>query len=276
MTRDDPETLSIIVPAYNEEEAIGGTLARCLEACDHIKSTAGLRGVEIIVVSDGSTDRTAEIAQGFQGIKVIVFEQNQGYGAAIKEGFAQSSGSLVAFLDADGTCDPKYFAPLCRAALNEGADVALGSRMGPDSKMPPLRRLGNNFFASLLGLLSGRCVTDTASGMRVLRRAALAKLYPLPDGMHFTPAMSARALFNDLRIAEVPMSYAERIGNSKLRVIRDGLRFVRAIFSAMLCYRPERFFLMVMLSCLAMGVLQGELILGYPAYEKSGRVAKNR
>ena len=112
---------------------------------------------------------------------------------------------MVAFLDADGTCDPAFFATLCRAIIDENASVAIGSRMGPQSSMPRLRRLGNRVYALILSALSNRVVTDTASGMRVIRREALPSLYPLPDGLHFTPAMSARVLMDDsLTIVERP------------------------------------------------------------------------
>lgn len=254
------DILSIVIPAYNEEEAIASTVQRCLDARSAICRAGRLEEVEIIVVSDGSHDRTAEIAQSFADIRVIVFEKNRGYGAAIKEGFAQSKGTLVGFLDADGTCDPLYFAHMCRVAGSDGADVVLGSRMGPGSKMPAVRRLGNNIFATLLGLLCGRRVTDTASGMRVIRRSSLALLYPLPNRMHFTPAMSARALMNNLKIIEIPMAYAERVGQSKLSVIGDGFRFLRAILDAVLCYRPERLFLMAFGLC----AMLGAMLAAYP------------
>jgi glycosyltransferase involved in cell wall biosynthesis len=244
-----PHSLTIVIPALNEEGAIGDTIARCLAARDHIQQRAGLMQIEIVVVSDGSTDRTAEIAQSYEDVKVIVFEQNRGYGAAIKEGWRQGGGSLLGFLDADGTCDPIHFAEMCRAAAAESADVVLGSRLGPKSKMPAIRRLGNRLFAFLLGLLCGRQVTDAASGMRVVRRESLKWLYPLPDGLHFAPAMSARALLNDLRLIEVPMPYEERIGRSKLHVLRDGVRFLQAIFSGALCYRPEKLLLATFMLC---------------------------
>jgi glycosyltransferase involved in cell wall biosynthesis len=250
-----PNSLTIVIPALNEEEAIGGTISRCLDACDEIERVAGLDEVEVIVVSDGSTDRTVEIAQGFPQVKVIVFEKNRGYGAAIKEGFRQGKGDLVSFIDADGTCDPVYFAEMCRIAREDGADVVLGSRMGPDSKMPRIRMVGNRIFALMLGILCGRKVTDTASGMRVIRREALDELYPLPDRLHFTPSMSARALINGMRVVELPMRYEERIGTSKLSVLRDGVRFVRTILDGVLCYRPERLFLMGFTACLLLGLL---------------------
>ncbi len=86
-------------------------------------------------------------------------------------------------------------------------------------------------------------MTDTASGMRVVRRSALKHLYPLPDGLHFTPAMISRALMNDLRIIELPMKYEERIGESKLSALWDGIRFLKVIGEGVLCYRPEKIFL---------------------------------
>jgi glycosyltransferase involved in cell wall biosynthesis len=253
-------SLTIVIPALNEEQAIGGTITRCLDAREQIKDAAGLDDVEIIVVSDGSTDGTVEIAQSFEEVQVVVFEKNRGYGAAIKEGWRRGTGSLVGFLDADGTCDPIYFAEMCRVAIEERADVVLGSRLGPDSKMPKIRRLGNRVYAFLLGLLCGRRVTDTASGMRVVRRDSLKWLYPLPDGLHFTPSMSARALLNDLRLFEIPMRYEERIGRSKLSVVRDGVRFLQTIFTGVLCYRPEQLLLMLFGICMAAVVL----IAAYP------------
>ncbi len=238
---DSPRTLTIVIPALDEEEAIGSTVERCLAARREIRQAGSLDGVEIVVVSDGSTDRTEEIARRYEDVTVLAFERNRGYGAAIKTGFAYGSGTLVGFLDADGTCDPRIFADLCAALEEQQADVALGSRMGPDSEMPRIRTTGNTIFAWMLGLLSKRVVGDTASGMRVIRRKRLPDLYPLPDGLHFTPAMSARVLIEDrLKLIEVPMSYAERIGRSKLSVLRDGFRFFRVILGAAMCFRPAR------------------------------------
>jgi glycosyltransferase involved in cell wall biosynthesis len=251
----DAPRLSIVIPALNEEEAIGDTIQRCLAARKYICECAGVSDVEVLVVSDGSTDRTVEIAHGFDEISVIEFPQNRGYGAAIKEGWRQSSGSLLAFLDADGTCDPRHFGEMCRLAIADSADVVLGSRLVPGSRMPRIRRIGNHCFAFLLGFLCGRHVTDTASGMRVVRRNSLRQLYPLPDGLHFTPSMSARALLNDLRVIETPISYDERIGESKLSVVRDGVRFLQTIFDGVLCYRPERLLLCGVIASLMLVLL---------------------
>ena len=248
--------LTVVIPALNEEEAIGSTIERTLAAREHIVARGPVDAVEVIVVSDGSTDRTAEIARGFADVTLIEFEHNRGYGAAIKEGFRLGTGDLVSFLDADGTCDPRFLSTLCTAIVEEDAAVAIGSRLGAGSEMPRVRRLGNRVYALILSALSNRLVSDTASGMRVIRRSALEKLYPLPDGLNFTPAMSARVLCDDrLRIVERPMAYAERIGESKLHVLRDGVRFLRTILEMTLMWRPTKLFALSAGVCLMVMLL---------------------
>jgi hypothetical protein len=97
------------------------------------------------------------------------------------------------------------------------------------------------FFATILTVVSSNRVRDTASGMRVVRRRSLQNLFPLPDGLHFTPAMSARSLLSEnIRIVEIDMPYEERAGESKLRIVKDGLRFLGVILRVSLLYRPSR------------------------------------
>jgi len=234
--------LLVAIPALNEEESIREIIERTLAARARILAESPVTEVDVVVVSDGSTDRTVERAQEYRNqVDLIVFERNRGYGAAIKEAWNRSDAELLGFLDADGTCDPNVFAGLCRLIEQEKADVVLGCRLTRQSRMPFVRRLGNVLFALLLSFFSSKRVRDTASGMRVVRRSSLCRLYPLPDGMHFTPAMSARAILSpDLRIHELEMPYEERAGESKLRVFRDGLRFLRVIIEAALLYRPSR------------------------------------
>jgi glycosyltransferase involved in cell wall biosynthesis len=233
--------LSIVIPALNEEKSIAKIIERCLSRREDIITHTAVTEVDIVVVSDGSTDRTAAIANSYKGISTIVFEENRGYGAAIKSGWQESDGDLLAFLDADGTCDPKYFVPMCQIIQESDVDIVLGSRMGPESKMPKIRRIGNTIFAILLGFLSREKLTDAASGMRVVRKTSLERILPLPDGLHFTPAMSARALVDpELKVEEIPMHYEEREGRSKLSVIKDGIRFLKVIVSTAIYMRPSR------------------------------------
>jgi glycosyltransferase involved in cell wall biosynthesis len=235
--------LSIIIPAYNEEDAIAAIIERCLKERENIVRETPVGTVEIIVVSDGSHDKTPEIARQYKEISLISYPRNQGYGAAIKTGFEKATGTLVSFLDADGTCDPNYFIKMCNLLITEDADIVIGSRMTPESKMPKIRRIGNLLYVGLINLLGDTKITDSASGMRVIKKSSLEKIYPLPDGLHFTPAMSCRAVLDDdIKILEIPMRYEERVGESKLGVVQDGIRFLKTIIDIALTYEPFKFF----------------------------------
>lgn len=234
--------LLIAIPALNEEDSIAAIIQRTVDATPAILARTAVTAVEVTVVSDGSTDHTAERARAFTpAVRLIVFERNRGYGAAIMEAWRQSDAELLAFLDADGTCDPRFFVELCGVLIEQEADMVLGSRLHPLSRMPLIRRVGNIGFAWLLTILGSTRVRDSASGMRVVRRRCLPRLMPLPSGLHFTPAMSARAILaDDLTVIEVEMPYSERTGQSKLRPFRHAWSFSRVILSAAILYRPSR------------------------------------
>jgi hypothetical protein len=229
----------VVIPAYNEEHGIADIARRVLEIQRPL-TEVGVEALEVLVVDDGSRDGTAHRAEAVPGVRLIRHSQNAGYGAALKTGFFQAKGDLIGFLDADGTYPPEAFPQLCRLAMN-GADLVIGSRMsGADSRMPLTRRVGNVFFATLLTVLGHQRVTDSASGMRVFRKGILERLSPLPDGLNLTPVMSVRAIHEGLRTAEVPIAYSERVGRSKLSVVRDGSLFLRSILWTVLSYNPVR------------------------------------
>ena len=239
MERNGHVALSVVIPAYNEEGAIRDTIDRVL-ALRAPLLRQGICDLQLIVVDDGSHDRTAAILAEMRGIEVIRHGRNRGYGAALKTGLDHATGDLVGFLDADGTYPPESFPELCAAAL-DGADIAIGSRMGAGNNgMPPTRRLGNRLFAGLVTVLGDRRVSDCASGMRVFHREILPRLSPLPDGLNFTPIMSLRAVHEGLRLVEVPIRYGARVGQSKLNVVRDGLRYAQSLVWVTLAYNPVR------------------------------------
>lgn len=233
---------SIVIPAFNEELSVQDILKRCLAAAARIRSAElGFSEVEVLLVNDGSTDRTEEFSRAVPGARVLAHAAKRGYGAAIKTGFSAAKGDWLGFCDADGTCDPEFFHDLLALALKDGLDLAVGSRMHPGSRMPAVRAFGNWGFRTLVNLLGSSSITDVASGMRVLKRSALPQLYPLPDGLDFTPAMSARAVLGrEVRMGEIPVPYRERVGRSKLIVVKDGPRFLGVILDTALAYRPRR------------------------------------
>lgn len=242
--------LSIVIPAYNEVSHIEQVVGSLLQTRSRIAQETGLQEVEVIVVNDGSTDGTGERLQEIQSkgqdsFKVITHKTNSGYGAALKTGFQNSTGQYLSFMDADGTVAAESFIFMYQSLKDSNADMVVGRRLGQrDSQMPFVRKLGNRFFAMLLSFLSGQKVKDSASGMRLFKRDVITLLHPLPDGLHFTPAMSTKALHENLKIVEVPISYTERSGSSKLKVISDGLRFLRIIVGTVLMYNPFKVFLL--------------------------------
>jgi glycosyltransferase involved in cell wall biosynthesis len=252
--------LSVIIPAYNEEDGITEILDRVLSIKSGLEAV-GVAGPEVIVVDDGSKDRTPEIVHTYDNVRLIRHQKNRGYGGALKTGFANADGNLLSFLDADGTYPPEYFPELCKPIFTD-AEIVVGSRMaGAKSEMPKTRRLGNLIFARLVSIIGNRKVTDSASGMRVFRREVLERMYPLPDGLNFTPVMSTRAIHEGLKIVEVPIPYSERVGRSKLSVVKDGVRFLNSIVLTALSYNPVRILGLLGLAGVAFAALVAVLLV---------------
>ena len=249
----------MVLPALNEEQAIADVLRRLKATGERIQQeSAGIGRVQILVVDDGSTDRAAQVAESVAGVDVLRLEKNRGYGGALKAGFEKADGEWLAFLDADNTYPPEFLADLVESMFQTNADIILGSRLaGAESRMPAVRRAGNLFFARLLSWITGRTITDTASGMRIFKRGVLDRLAYLPNGLDFTPAMSTSALHERLDIREIPMSYDERAGASKLNPITDGLRFLWTILRTAHRYNPLKVFGLIGILLIAVGIGYG-------------------
>ncbi len=214
--------LTIIIPAYNEEESIKDTIRS-------IKKYNPKCG--IIVVDDNSKDKTKDIAKN-ENVKVISHKSNQGYGAALKTGMLEAKSKYVGFLDADMTYNPKYFPKMLDYMKNDKLDIIWGSRFGGNkNKMSLIRKIGNRFFVLFFFLITGKNVGDCASGQRILKTNIFNKieLDTLPDGLEFTPALSKRIISRGLRYKAVPINYENRRGSSKLSLIKHGYRMLKNI-----------------------------------------------
>lgn len=122
-------TLSIVIPAYNEEDGIAEVIKRVLRTRQAVFTAAGtIDELEVMVVDDASQDRTREIATGYEEVTVITHEKNEGYGAALKTGFEKATGEYIGFIDADTTYPPEHFPNLCKVMIEQDADMVIGSR----------------------------------------------------------------------------------------------------------------------------------------------------
>jgi len=215
--------LSIVLPCLNEERAVGSVVE---EAWRGIEST-GAEG-EVIVVDNGSTDRSVKIAEE-HGARVV-HEARRGYGSAYLRGLAEAQGEIVVMADADGTYPLEDLRPFVRA-IDEGADMVLGSRFRgriARGAMPWKHRwIGNPVLTAVLNVFFGVRVSDAHCGLRAIRRSVLTQLRLQATGMEFASEMILKAAKRGLRVEDVPIEDRPRIGESKLHTWRDGWRHLR-------------------------------------------------
>jgi glycosyltransferase involved in cell wall biosynthesis len=225
-------TLSLVVPVWNEIEAIDAVLENVAGGREALAASPFIERLEVIIVDDGSTDGTPERAAARADV-VVLRETHRGYGAALKSGFRRASGELLAFMDGDNTCDVRSLARMVERLETEKAHIVNGNRLHRDSRMPPVRLFANRMAGRALAFVSRKPVQDSCSGMRVFRREILPLVERLPDDLSFSPALTAAVLYSDhLKLTEAPISYAERLGKSKLALSRDFWRFFKQAFWA--------------------------------------------
>lgn len=228
--------LSIVIPCFNERASIQDTLSRLRRTYE------GRNGVEIIVVDDASDDGTSDILdnEAHDGsIQVLRHEQNLGYGAALKTGIRAASGELVGITDADGTYPLEELPALVKAC--EGATMVIGARTGDDVVYSRVRRIPKALLRRYISWIARRNIPDFNSGLRVFRRGfARALFHILPDGFSFTTTitLSAHAMFRD--VVYIPINYAERVGSSKIKPIRDTIRFINIVLRTGMYFAPLR------------------------------------
>lgn len=224
--------LSIVLPCLNEADAIPvvipKTIALLTARAKELNKNFN-ESFEVIVVNDGSTDRSAELLAAQPSIKVVNLPKQVGYGYALKQGFAQSTGDLLAFYDLDGTCSVKDILNLADHLQKQDLDVVWGLRLHEKTKMPLVRQIGNQLYSFLLRRIYPQPIHDSCSGMRVFRSEHKNWMNGLPNGLDFSIAMTVKCLKNNLRFAEVPISYESRLGDSKLKASVHGFTFLKTL-----------------------------------------------
>jgi glycosyltransferase involved in cell wall biosynthesis len=221
-------SVSVVIPAFNEQKTIGHVIEETVSVMDSL-------GVpyEIIIVNDGSTDRTGQIATTYKAT-VLTNERNRGKGHAIRKGFQQAQGDIVVTLDADGAHSPKEIPDLIDP-LSNGTDIVGGSRfLGNNAySTTRLNRLGNFVFNMAIATLTGKRVTDSQTGFRALKKEVILKLKLGSSGYEIETEITVKSLKNGFTFEEKPISCNQRqYSVSKLRILSDGTKILQAILRA--------------------------------------------
>ena len=238
----DPSSTSVVIPAYNEAAVIGQVVHALRDAATWH---------EILVVDDGSDDETSAEAER-AGARVLRHPYNKGNGAAVKTGLRRSQGEFVLILDGDGQ-HRAALAPRLVARLGE-YDLVVGAR--PDATQATRgRRLGNRLLAWLASYLAGQTIADLTSGFRAARRAYLLEfIHMLPNGFS-TPTTTTLAFMRaGYNVAFEPAAADSRIGHSKIRFARDGVKFFLILLRVMTIFSPLRVFVPLSVLSLALGI----------------------
>lgn len=246
--------ISVVLPAKNEAGAIGQTIEQilALQLVD-----------EVIVVNDGSSDQTLQVAEQ-AGAKVISHPYSKGNGAAIKTGARHAQGEIIVFMDADGQHDPNDI-PQFIKKLEQGYDLVVGARQ-KGSQASLGRGFANAFYNKLATYMTEHQVEDLTSGFRAVRAEKFREfLYLLPNGFSY-PTTSTMAFFRaGYSVTYIPIHAAKRIGQSHIRLLRDGARFVLIIFKIATLYSPLKMFLPIAIVLFMMATSW----YGYTLYEYS-------
>lgn len=248
--------VSIVLPCLNEEITIDICVTKARMALKKLDLS-----FEIIVVDNGSTDRSASKALE-AGARVVV-EKERGYGRALRSGIESSRGDIILMADADDTYDLSQMTPLLQPLIEGRADFVIGNRLAHIQKgaMPFMHRyLGNPILSFLMRLFFSTPLRDVHCGLRAFTRNAYEQLNLMTTGMEFASEMVFRAVLLKLRLVEIDISYHLREGESKLRTFRDGWRHLRL----MLLYSPDFLFIFPAAILWTFGILVVSILAGGP------------
>ena len=246
--------VSVIIPAYNEEEGIKASLDGLQEKLRDIPYS-----YEVIVVDDGSVDRTAEILQECD-VRLLRHPCNMGYGAALKTGIREAGGEVIVIIDADGTYPAEKIPVMLDLMYAEHYDMVVGARIGKNVNIPLARRPAKWLITRFASYLAGVKIPDLNSGLRVFRKEVALKFFNLfPNGFSFTTTITLVTLSNGYKVWFEPIDYLPRSGKSKIKPLQDTLNFIILILRTILYFQPLRVFglLSLVLFALALFVLLG-------------------
>jgi glycosyltransferase involved in cell wall biosynthesis len=244
------EFVSVVIPVYNEEEAIGGDL-------DLIKTTMDAAGLayEIIVVNDGSTDRSVEIISSRPYVKLVHHERNRGNGAARTTGMKAAKGDIIIMTDGDGTY-PNQDMPKLLEYMQQ-YDMVIGARVKEMGTIKWLRTPAKWFIRRLASYLTETEIPDLNSGLRAFRKdLAFKYLHILPNTHSWVSTITIAFLSDGYSVKFVPVDYYTRKGKSKFHPLKDTYNYLALVVRSVMYFNPLKVFLPVTLALALAGVLK--------------------
>ena len=244
----EPLDLTILLPSYNEQEAIVPVIQEVREA---LREWPGRW--EILVVDDASTDQTARRAAE-QGVRVIRRPENGGSGASRKTGTRAARGRLVAMLDADGTYVPSYLPQIL--SYFPDYDQVNGARTSEQGTLKALRFSAKLLIRKLAEWISGKRIPDLNTGMKIYKRDLMLRyLWCMPDGFSCVTSMSLAFLCNGHPVKYVSVDYRKRIGESKFHPVKDAAKYASTVLRIIMYFRPLRVFFPLSLIVIGLAML---------------------
>lgn len=214
-------TVSIVIPCFNEEGAIPVVLNKITALRSKMPQIT-----EVLVVDDGSTDKSSALLKNYPNIRVIRNEKSLGYGGALKRGFTEAQSDLTLFLDMDDTYDIQDLPKMHQLLHEKNVDIVFGNRLNDQNGMPLVRRFGNNLYHYCLKFFLLPHIGDPCTGMRLFRKSYTNAFCNLPENdLGYSMALTVHILKNKIPFTETNILYHERIGESKLNTLQDGWRF---------------------------------------------------
>lgn len=229
------ESLTILIPAYNESLSIGNVLTELLAQPE-------LRGAEIIVINDGSTDETSQIVSQFPSVRLIEHITNRGYGTAIRTGARAAQRPYIVWFDADGQHRPQDLVTLAQELICKDLEYCIGVRSS-ESYQDPERVAGKWLLRLAVNFAVGKAVPDFNSGLRGFKREILLRYLPLLPKRFGASTLTTLLMIENEHIGEtIPIVAQPRIGKSTVRQLRDGLQTLQIILHIMILFKPLQFF----------------------------------
>ncbi len=225
------EKISIVMPCYNEQEAIPSVIPRTLSVLLELKQTQKISDFELIVVNDKSTDKSEEMLNRFPEVKIVHTNgTGRGYGKALKRGFLEAKGDWIGFFDVDNSYRPEDI-PLFIDEIQSGeSDFIMGQRYFAEEGMSLTRGFGNWFYVVLARIFYKSYLDDVCSGFRFFHRKHLKDITAIPEqGLDFSIHLTLKMISQNTLIKPIPIQYDPRLGESKLSVISDGLAFLKVL-----------------------------------------------